>query len=110
MMKMKFCSLLMGASILALIGTAHAKQPVALSDIQMDGVTAGAAATADAAGMALGDLLTMTLTQVATNAVTTNSEGQAVIAFGGALSQTAAVSALFQAAATSHADSSATLP
>ena len=106
---MKFCSLLVGASLLALAGAAHAGQP--LTDNQMDGVTAGAAATANAAALALGDFLTFTATQTATNAVTSiGSIGQVGIAFGGALSEAAASSALFQAAVATHADSAASLP
>ena len=105
---MKFYSLLVGASLLALAGTAQAGQP--LSDNQMDGVTAGAAATANAAALALGDFLTFTATQTATNAVTSIGGLQVGIAFGGALSEAAATSALFQAAVATHADSAASLP
>jgi len=108
-MKMKFCTLLVGASLLALASTAQAGQP--LTDNQMDGITAGAAATANAAALALGDFLTFTATQTATNAVTSiGSIGQVGIAFGGSLSEAAASSALFQAAVATHADSAASLP
>ena len=107
-MKTKFCSLLVGASLLALAGTAQAGQP--LTDNQMDGVTAGAASTANAAALALGDFLTFIATQTATNAVTSIGGIQVGIAFGGALSEAAATSALFQAAVATHADSAATLP
>jgi len=62
-MKTKLCSLLAGVSLLALASAANAGQPLALSDNQMDGVTAGAAATANAAALALGDFLTFTTTQ-----------------------------------------------
>ncbi|HUK11461.1 MAG TPA: hypothetical protein VLX09_26575 [Stellaceae bacterium] len=105
---MKFYSLLVGASLLALAGTAQAGQP--LTDNQMDGVTAGAAATANAAALALGDFLTFTATQTATNAVTSLDGLQVGIAFGGSLSEAAASSALFQAAVATHADSAASLP
>ena len=107
-MKTRFFSLLVGASLLALAGTAHAGQ--ALTDNQMDGVTAGAAATANAAALALGDFLTFTATQTATNAVTSLDGLQVGIAFGGSLSEAAASSALFQAAVATHADSAASLP
>lgn len=60
-MKMKFCSLLAGASLLALASAANA-QPLTLSETQMDAVTAGAASTANAAALALGDFLTFTTT------------------------------------------------
>ena len=110
-MKMKFCSLLVGASLFALASTAHAAGPLSLSDNQMDGVTAGAAATANAAALALGDFLTFTTTQTATDAVTSiGSIHQVGAAFGGSFSAAAAASALFQAAVATHADSSATLP
>ncbi|HUK11597.1 MAG TPA: hypothetical protein VLX09_27270, partial [Stellaceae bacterium] len=59
----------------------------------------------------LGDFLTFTATQTATNAVTSiGSIGQVGIAFGGSLSEAAASSALFQAAVATHADSAASLP
>ena len=109
-MKMKFCSLLAGACLIALASTAHAAGPLALSDNQMDAVTAGAAATANAAALALGDFLTFTTTQTATDAVTSIKGIQVGSAFGGAFSAAAAASALFQAAVAVHADSSATLP
>jgi len=107
-MKTRFYSLLVGASLLALASTAQAGQP--LTDNQMDGVTAGAAATANAAALALGDFLTFTATQTATNAVTSLDGLQVGIAFGGSLSEAAASSALFQAAVATHADSAASLP
>jgi hypothetical protein len=118
-MKIKLYSLFAGAALLAFAGTANA-QPQALSEHQMDMLTAGAAATANAAGFALGDFLTFTATQTATNAVTTirgpnTAAGaptylQIGLAFGGSASTAAAASALFQAAVATHADSSATLP
>ena len=110
-MTMKFCSLLAGAALLALAGTAQAGQPLALSDNQLDTVTAGAAATANAGALALGDFLTFTTTQTATDAVTSiGSIHQVGAAFGGSFAAAAAASALFQAAVATHADSSATLP
>jgi uncharacterized protein with von Willebrand factor type A (vWA) domain len=111
-MKIKFCSLFAGAALLALAGAANA-QPRALSEHQMDGLTAGAASTANAGGFAIGDFLTFTTTQTATNAVTSianQTPAQIGIAFGGSFSAAAAASALFQAAVATHADSSATLP
>src|SRR5262245_709059 len=109
-MKMKFCSLLAGASLLALASTAQAAGPTALTDDDMDRVTAGAAATANAAALALGDFLTFTTTQTSTDAVTSIRGLQVGSAFGGSFSAAAAASALFQAAVATHADSSATLP
>ena len=52
---MKFFSALTGAMLVALASTADAGQPLALSDHQMDGVTAGAAALATLSGYAVGD-------------------------------------------------------
>jgi hypothetical protein len=113
-MNTKLCSLLAGVSLLALASAANAGQPLALSDHQMDGVTAGAAGTANAAALAIGDFLTFTTTQTSTDAVTslkvTGGTSQVGSAFGGAFSAAAAASALFQAAVATHADSSATLP
>jgi hypothetical protein len=112
-MKFKLCSLLAGVSLLALACAANAGQPLVLSDHQMDGVTAGAAATANAAALALGDFLTFTTTQTSTDAVTSIAgltPPQTGSAFGGSFSAAAAASALFQAAVATHADSSATLP
>jgi hypothetical protein len=109
-MKTKLCSLLAGVSLLALASAANAGQPLALSDNQMDGVTAGAAATANAGALALGDFLTFTTTQTSTDAVTSIKGIQVGAAFGGSFSAAAAASALFQAFAVTHADSSATLP
>jgi len=109
-MKTKLCSLLAGVSLLALASAANAGQPLALSDNQMDGVTAGAAATSNAAALALGDFLTFTTTQTSTDAVTSIKGIQVGSSFGGAFSAAAAASALFQAAVATHADSSATLP
>lgn len=49
-MKIKFCALLVGASLLALASSGNAAQP--LSNSQMDGVTAGANWFATAVGTA----------------------------------------------------------
>jgi hypothetical protein len=111
-MKMKFCALFAGASLIALASAANAAQP--LSDSQMDGVTAGAAAVATGQALALGDFLTFTQTVTATDAVTsiTLSNGTHIpgSALGESLSNAAAASALFQAAAATSSQSAATLP
>lgn len=110
-MKLNLTSLLAGVSLIALAGAANAAQPVVLSDTQMDVVTAGAAATANAAGLSIGDFDATSLSQTATNAVTTIlSIKQFGISVGQALQVNTAASALFQAAVASHADSAATLP
>ncbi len=104
----KLFSLVAGAALLALAGTAHAGQPLQLSDHQMDGVTAGGAALANSAALALGEIATDTVTQTSTNVVTV-SPGR--IAVGLAFSQAlAAGGILSQAAAVVHSDTFATLP
>jgi hypothetical protein len=110
MNKVHLRSLLAGVSLIALASTAHAEQPLVLSDGQMDGVTAGASALANAAALALGDFDAFTQTVTATNSVTSIKGIQIGIAVGQSLSIAAAASALFQAAVAVHADSAATLP
>ncbi len=70
-MKTTLFPLLAGAAILALSGTAFAGEsnhtaPLRLSDMQMDGVTAGATAIGVGAGAALGTLFSGTAIQVNT--------------------------------------------
>ncbi len=103
----KLLSLVAGAALFALAGTAHAGQPVPLSDNQMDGVTAGGVGIANAAALALGEVLADTATQTSTNVSTVSPK----IAIGQAFSQALAAGGfLFQAAAISHADTAASLP
>jgi len=105
----KLLSLVAGAALLALAGTAQAGQAVSLSDKQMDRVTAGATALANAAAVTLGEIDAVTVTQTSTNTVTTG--GLARIAVGQSFAQAlAAGGILFDAAASVHADSFATLP
>jgi hypothetical protein len=73
-MKLNLTSLLAGVSLIALAGAANAAQPVVLSDTQMDVVTAGAAATANAAGLSIGDFDATSLSQTATNAAPTRGD------------------------------------
>jgi len=104
----KLFSLVAGVALLALAGTAHAGQPLQLSEHQMDRVTAGGAALADSAALALGEIAADTVTQTSTNVVTV-SPGR--IAVGLSFSQAlAAGGILTQAAAVVHSDSFATLP
>lgn len=106
-MTKKLFSLVTGAALLALASTAQAGQPVPLSDKQMDGVTAGATALADAAALALGEVTAITVTQTSTNTVTVGPR----IAVGQSLATALAAGGfLFQAAAAVHAVSLATLP
>jgi predicted nicotinamide N-methyase len=106
MMK-KLISLAAGATLLALASTANAAQPVALTDGQMDGVTAGGVAIANGASLALGEVTAETATETSTN-VDTVFPG--IIAIGQSFSQALATGGfLFQAAAISHADTAAHL-
>jgi len=106
-MTKKLSTLVAGAALLALAGTAHAGQPLQLSDNQMDGVTAGANALANAAAAAFGELFSDTNTQTSTNTVTVTPR----IAVAQSLAQALAGGGfLFQSAASVHADSFATLP
>lgn len=103
----KLFSLVAGTALLALAGTAHAGQPLQLSEHQMDRVTAGGAALANAAALALGEIAADTATQTSTNVVTVTPRIAVGLAFSQAL---AAGGILTQAAAVAHADTFATLP
>ncbi len=103
----KLFSLVAGAALLALAGTAHAGQPVQLSQDQMDRVTAGGAALADAAALALGEIATDTNTQTSSNVSTVSPWIAVGLSFAQAL---APGGILTQAAAGVHAGSFATLP
>lgn len=106
-MKNKLFSLVAGAALMALAGTAFAGQPQQLSDRQMDGVTAGGVGIANAAALALGEVDAVTVTQTSTNVSTVTPR----IAIGQAFAQALATGGfLFQAAAAVHADSAASLP
>ena len=105
-MTSKLLSLLAGGAMVALVGTAHAGQP--LSNQQMDGVTAGGVAIGNAGSLALGEVDAVTFTQTSTNVVTVNP---GKIAVAQAFSQALATGGfLFQAAAISHVDTAASLP
>jgi len=106
-MTKKLSSLIAGAALLALAGTAYAGQPLPLSDKQMDGVTAGATAIANVAALALGEVFADTVTQSSTNTVTVTPRVAVAQGFAQAL---AGGGFLFQAAAAVHSDSFATLP
>jgi hypothetical protein len=120
----KLVALAAGAALLALTGTAYAEQPgkklLALSDQQMDKITAGTLAIANAGSLTFGEVLSDTISQTSTNTVTVAGPSVAVpgsngvvvlsgrIALGGAFSQgLAAGGLLFQAASVSHADTAA---
>ena len=106
-MKMKFSSALTGATLFALASTADAGQPLALSDHQMDGVTAGAAALATVAGQAIGELDAVTVGQANTKV---NVTGPFNVALAHAMSQSAAASAQAISSSRASVSSVATLP
>lgn len=117
-MMTKYLSLATGAALLAMAGTAYADQPkqqahakvVALSDRQMDGVTAGGVGIANAGAVALGEVDAVTFTQTSTN-VSTALPSLSRIAIGQAFSQALAAGGfLYNAGAVAHADTSASLP
>jgi hypothetical protein len=89
-MKMKFSSALTAAMLVALASTADAGQSLALSDHQMDSVTAGAAAVANVTGLAIGELDSVVVGQTLTK---TNVTGPAKFALAQATVVAAATSA-----------------
>ncbi|HLG85836.1 MAG TPA: hypothetical protein VKZ79_01415 [Alphaproteobacteria bacterium] len=96
--------LLAAGALFVLAGTANAAQT--LSDGQMDGVTAGGTALANAVSITFGEVLSDTASQTSTNVDTVH-----LFAIGQSFSQgVAAGGFLFQAASASHADSAASLP
>ena len=102
----KMLSLIAGGTLLALASTAYAGQPLQLSEKQMDRVTAGGVALANAAALALGDALADTATQLSTNVMTVSPS----IAISQGVSQALAASLLFKAAAATHIETAASLP
>jgi len=106
-MKMKFSSALAGVMLFALASTADAGQPLALSDHQMDGVTAGAAALATVTGQAIGELDAITVGQTSTKV---NVTGPFHVALAQAMSQAAAASAQAISSSRASVSSVATLP
>jgi hypothetical protein len=106
-MKMKFSSALTGAMLVALASTADAGQPLALSDHQMDGITAGAAALATVAGQAIGELDAITLGQTMTK---TNVAGRFNLALAQAMVTAAAASTRAISSSRGSVTSAATLP
>ena len=105
-MKMKFCFALAGA-LFMLASTANAGQPLVLSDHQMDGVTAGAAALSNSAAQAIGELDAITVAQTTTH---TNTATPFHSAFAQTLAEAAAASALTVSSSKASVSSIATLP
>jgi hypothetical protein len=106
-MKMKFSSALTGAMLVALASTADAGQPLALSDHQMDGVTAGAAALATIVGQAIGELDAITVGQTMTKV---NVTGPFNVSLAQAMVTAAAASAQAISSSRASVSSVATLP
>lgn len=69
-MKKQVFALLAGGALLALGGTANAAEPLRLTDNQMDAVSAGATALADAASVTFGEVISNTYSQTSTEAQT----------------------------------------
>lgn len=69
-MKKQVFALLAGGALLAFTGTANAGEPLRLTDNQMDGVSAGAVALADAASVTFGEVISNTYSQTSTEAQT----------------------------------------
>ena len=104
----KLFTLVAGAALLALAGTAHAGSPMKLTGGQMDKVTAGGTAIANAGSLTFGELNSDTFSQTSTNVDVVDG---AKIAVAQALSQGLAVGGiLFNAASISHTDTTASLP
>ena len=106
-MKMKFCFALAGAMLFVLASTANAGQPLVLSDHQMDGVTAGAAALSMATAQAIGELDAITVVQTTTR---TNTAAPVHSAFAQTMAQAAAASVLTISLSKASVTSTATLP
>jgi hypothetical protein len=103
----KLLSLATGAALVALASGANAVELKPLADNQMDRVTAGGVGIANAAALALGEVLSDTVVQTSTNVVTVGAR----IAIGQSFAQALAAGGfLFQAAAVVHSDSAASLP
>jgi len=113
----KFLTLTASALVLA-TGAAYAKEPMqtqqkhlaALSDKQMDHVTAGGTALANAVGVAFGEVEASTISQTSTDVVQgvsgTANPGRVVLAQAWNLS-VAAGGFLFNSQAISHSDTTA---
>ena len=100
----KLISLAAGVAMLALATGANAAQPTALSDSQMDGVTAGGIAIANGVSLALGEVTADTITETSTNVDLVHFH----IVVAQAFSQGAAAGGfLFDAASISHVDTAA---
>jgi len=96
-------STIIAGVLLAVAGAANA-EPVALSDAQMDQVSAGATALAGAGALSFGDLIS------ATGAYTNTTAVAPGFASAAAISGSIAASVYYGAAASSAATATASLP
>lgn len=85
-MKKQVFSLLAGGVLLAFAGTANAGEPMRLTNNQMDAVSAGATALADAASVTFGEVISNTYSQTSTEAqtiprVVTDADGNVIARF-----------------------------
>jgi len=101
-MKKQVFALLAGTALLAFASSANAAGPMQLSDNQMDGVSAGSLALANAVSVTFGEVLSDTFSQTNVFASTVTPQMIAAQAFSQGV---AAGGFLFQAASASHADS-----
>jgi len=101
---MKIMTSTIVASVLLAAASLANAAPVALSDAQMDGVTAGATAIALAGAGAFGDLISATGAYTATQAVAPG------FAAASAIGQSIAASVYWGAGASSSAHATASLP
>lgn len=101
-MKKQVLALLAGGALLAFANTANATDPLRLTDNQMDAVSAGATALADAAGVAFGEVIANTFSQTSTFAQTVAPRFVVSQAYN---TTVAAGGFLFNAQAASHAAS-----
>jgi hypothetical protein len=101
-MKKQVFSLLAGGALLAFASSANAGEVRQLTDNQMDAVSAGAVALANAAGVTFGEVISDTVSQTSTFAQTIAPR----IVVAQAYNQSVAAGGfLFNAAAASHASS-----
>lgn len=105
-MKKQVFSLLAAGALFAFASNGNAGEVRQLTDNQMDAVSAGSVAIANAAGLGLGEAIGTTVSLTSTFVQSIASQGRPPIVVAQAYNQSAAAGGfLFQAAAVSHADS-----
>jgi hypothetical protein len=117
-MKKQVLALLAGGALVAFVSAANAAEVTRLNDHQMDAVSAGAAAIANTAALALGEALADTITQsntyvqtVANPPPTSGGFATGRIAIAQGFAQALAGGGfLFQSGAAVHVDTAASWP